>query len=544
MSDVKPIVREDMLAQLREDVLWDVVVIGGGATGTGIAVDAASRGLKVVLLEAQDFSAGTSSRSTKLIHGGVRYMKNPRDWGLVREALKERRLLIQNAPHLVHSKPFILPCYKKWEREFYTVGLGIYAAMTYGGYGIGRTSSLSREETMSRLPGVKAEGLMGGVQFYDGQFDDARLAVALMRTAHDQGALTLNYMPVTGIEYRGGWIQSVTATDKETGEEFRIRTKMVFNAAGAWVDPIRRMVDPEASTLVQVSRGSHILLDKSFMPGETGMLIPKTRDGRVLFAIPWHEMLLVGTTDVEQREADFDPKVSDEEIDFMIETASGYLDKPITRADVKATFAGLRPLFNPQATGSAGGTAKVSREHAVLPEFGNMITVTGGKWTAYRKMAEHAMTEATLRHLVAPRLCVTKTLPILNDETWDPAALEVEAERSDAADDKVVAYALYCREFEAARTAEDVLFRRLRLGQMNEARTNELLPKVRAAFAGEAEVEKEVAAVVAAAEAQESVLETAPVEAKAHEVVEAPEKVEAAEVVEAVEAEKGGKSEK
>lgn len=528
MSDVKPIVREDMLAQLREDVLWDVVVIGGGATGTGIAVDAASRGLKVVLLEAQDFSAGTSSRSTKLIHGGVRYMKNPRDWGLVREALKERRLLIQNAPHLVHSKPFILPCYKKWEREFYTVGLGIYAAMTYGGYGIGRTSSLSREETMSRLPGVKAEGLMGGVQFYDGQFDDARLAVALMRTAHDQGALTLNYMPVTGIEYRGGWIQSVTATDKETGEEFRIRTKMVFNAAGAWVDPIRRMIDPEASTLVQVSRGSHILLDKSFMPGETGMLIPKTRDGRVLFAIPWHDMLLVGTTDVEQREADFDPKVSDEEIDFMIETASGYLDKPITRADVKATFAGLRPLFNPQATGSAGGTAKVSREHAVLPEFGNMITVTGGKWTAYRKMAEHAMTEATLRHLVAPRLCVTKTLPILNDETWDPAALEVEAERSDAADDKVVAYALYCREFEAARTAEDVLFRRLRLGQMNEARTNELLPKVRAAFADEAEVEQEVAAAVEASEAA--------VGAKADEGVEIAETLEKAEKVEAAEA--------
>lgn len=528
MSDVKPIVREDMLAQLREDVLWDVVVIGGGATGTGIAVDAASRGLKVVLLEAQDFSAGTSSRSTKLIHGGVRYMKNPRDWGLVREALKERRLLIQNAPHLVHSKPFILPCYKKWEREFYTVGLGIYAAMTYGGYGIGRTSSLSREETMSRLPGVKAEGLMGGVQFYDGQFDDARLAVALMRTAHDQGALTLNYMPVTGIEYRGGWIQSVTATDKETGEEFRIRTKMVFNAAGAWVDPIRRMIDPEASTLVQVSRGSHILLDKSFMPGETGMLIPKTRDGRVLFAIPWHDMLLVGTTDVEQREADFDPKVSDEEIDFMIETASGYLDKPITRADVKATFAGLRPLFNPQATGSAGGTAKVSREHAVLPEFGNMITVTGGKWTAYRKMAEHAMTEATLRHLVAPRLCVTKTLPILNDETWDPAALEVEAERSDAADDKVVAYALYCREFEAARMAEDVLFRRLRLGQMNEARTNELLPKVRAAFAGEAEVEQEVAAAVEASEAA--------VGAKADEGVEIAETLEKAEKVEAAEA--------
>ena len=352
MSEVKPLVREALLEELRQDPLWDVVVIGGGATGVGIAVDAASRGLKTVLLEAQDFAAGTSSRSTKLIHGGVRYMKNPRDWGLVREALKERRILIKNAPHLVHAKPFILPTYKKWEREYFTVGLGIYSAMTYGGYGIGRTSSLSREETLSRLPGVKAEGLMGGVQFYDGQFDDARLTVALMRTAYNLGATPLNYMPVVGIERKGGWIQSVTAQDKETGEEFRIRTKMVFNAAGAWVDPIRRMVDPDASTLVRVSRGSHILLDKSFMPGDTGMLIPKTRDGRVLFAIPWHEMLLVGTTDVEQREAEFDPKVSEEEVNFMIETASGYLEKPITRADVKATFAGLRPLFNPHSGAS------------------------------------------------------------------------------------------------------------------------------------------------------------------------------------------------
>ena len=485
MSEVKPLVREALLEELRQDPLWDVVVIGGGATGVGIAVDAASRGLKTVLLEAQDFAAGTSSRSTKLIHGGVRYMKNPRDWGLVREALKERRILIKNAPHLVHAKPFILPTYKKWEREYFTVGLGIYSAMTYGGYGIGRTSSLSREETLSRLPGVKAEGLMGGVQFYDGQFDDARLTVALMRTAYSLGATPLNYMPVIGIERKGGWIQSVTAQDKETGEEFRIRTKMVFNAAGAWVDPIRRMVDPDASTLVRVSRGSHILLDKSFMPGDTGMLIPKTRDGRVLFAIPWHEMLLVGTTDVEQREAEFDPKVSEEEVNFMIETASGYLEKPITRADVKATFAGLRPLFNPQATGSAGSTAKVSREHAVIPEYGNMITVTGGKWTAYRKMAEHAMLEATQRHLIPARLCVTKDLPIFADQVWDQAALEVAAEKSEEADAKVVEYARYSREYEGARTAEDVLFRRLRLGEMNEARTAALMPKVAAVFASE-----------------------------------------------------------
>ena len=502
MSEVKPLVREALLEELRQDPLWDVVVIGGGATGVGIAVDAASRGLKTVLLEAQDFAAGTSSRSTKLIHGGVRYMKNPRDWGLVREALKERRILIKNAPHLVHAKPFILPTYKKWEREYFTVGLGIYSAMTYGGYGIGRTSSLSREETLSRLPGVKAEGLMGGVQFYDGQFDDARLTVTLMRTAYNLGATPLNYMPVIGIERKGGWIQSVTARDKETGEEFRIRTKMVFNAAGAWVDPIRRMVDPDASTLVRVSRGSHILLDKSFMPGDTGMLIPKTRDGRVLFAIPWHEMLLVGTTDVEQREADFDPKVSEEEVNFMIETASGYLEKPITRADVKATFAGLRPLFNPQATGSAGYTDTVSREHAVIPEYGNMITVTGGKWTAYRKMAEHAMLEATQRHLIPARLCVTKDLPIFADQVWDQAALEVAAEKSEEADAKVVEYARYSREYEGARTAEDVLFRRLRLGQMNAERTEALLPKVRAVFEEASEP----------AEQTEETVEAAPVE--------------------------------
>lgn len=516
MAEVKSTNREELLKQLREDTVWDVVVIGGGATGAGIALDAASRGLKTVLLEAQDFASGTSSRSTKLIHGGVRYMQNPRDWGLVREALKERRILIKNAPHLVHSKPFILPCYKKGEREFYTVGLGIYSAMTYGGYNIGRTSSLSREDTLMRLPGVKPEGLMGGVQFFDGQFDDARLDVALVRTAFEHGALPLNYMPVTAICREGGMIRSVTAQDKETGEEFVIRTKMVFNAAGAWVDPIRRMVDPEASTLVRVSRGSHILLDKSFMPGDTGMLIPKTRDGRVLFAIPWHGMLLVGTTDVEQKDAEFDPQVSEEEINFMIETASGYLEKPITRADVKATFAGLRPLFNPQATGSAGSTAKVSREHAVIPEFGNMITVTGGKWTAYRKMAEHAMLVATLRHLIPPRLCVTKDLPIFRDPNWDHASLEVEAEGSEAADDKVVQFALYARDNEFARTPEDVLFRRLRLGQMNTARTEALLPKIAEAFG------LPVPEVVAEPEAEVVPVETCEAQPCDAEVCEAP----------------------
>ena len=478
---LKPLSRAEALARVKADPLWDVVVVGGGATGAGIAVDAASRGLSTLLLDAQDFSAGTSSRSTKLIHGGVRYMKNPRDWGLVTEALHERKVLINNAPHLVHPETFVLPCFKKWEREIYTVGLALYDMMA-GKASLGRTKSLKADAAAARLPGVRTEGLMGGVEFFDGQFDDARLNIALIRTANQHGAACLNYMPVTAIERTGGWIQSLTAADKETGESYRIRTRMIFNCTGVWTDSIRRMVDPDAPSIVRCSRGSHILLDRSFLPGDSGMLIPKTRDGRVLFCIPWHGMTIVGTTDVEQREPDWNPQATEDEISFLLEAAAGYLAKPVSRADVKASFAGLRPLLRAPEGGS---TAKASREHAVIPEFGNMITVAGGKWTSYRLMAQDALLEATLMHLVPARLCVTKTLPIVNDETFDAEAIEKAAAEGPMADAEVVAYALYERDNEGARTAEDVLYRRLRLGQMNEGRTEKLMPIVAAAMAGE-----------------------------------------------------------
>ena len=478
---LKPLSRAEALARVMADPLWDVVVVGGGATGAGIAVDAASRGLSTLLLDAQDFSAGTSSRSTKLIHGGVRYMKNPRDWGLVTEALHERKVLINNAPHLVHPETFVLPCFKKWEREIYTVGLALYDMMA-GKASLGRTKSLKADAAAARLPGVRTEGLMGGVEFFDGQFDDARLNIALIRTANQHGAACLNYMPVTAIERTGGWIQSLTAADKETGESYRIRTRMIFNCTGVWTDSIRRMVDPDAPSIVRCSRGSHILLDRSFLPGDSGMLIPKTRDGRVLFCIPWHGMTIVGTTDVEQREPDWNPQATEDEISFLLETAAGYLAKPVSRADVKASFAGLRPLLRAPEGGS---TAKASREHAVIPEFGNMITVAGGKWTSYRLMAHDALLEATLMHLVPARLCVTKTLPIVNDETFDAEAIEKAAAEGPMADAEVVAYALYERDNEGARTAEDVLYRRLRLGQMNAERTEKLMPIVAAAMAGE-----------------------------------------------------------
>ncbi len=484
-AEVKPTVkglnRTEALASIMQDPVWDVVVVGGGATGAGVALDAASRGLKTLLLEAQDFSAGTSSRSTKLIHGGVRYLKNPRDWGLVHDALVERKRLIDNCPQLVHAEPFVLPCFKKWEREIYMAGLGFYGAMA-GKDQIGRTRMLKPEEAEKVLPGVKTEGLLGGVEFFDAQFDDARLNIALIRTAATHGAVCLNYMPVVGLERIGGLIQSVTVEDKHTGESHRIRTKMVFNCAGVWADQIRRLADPQAAQLLRFSRGTHVVVDRSFLPGDAGMLIPKTRDGRVLFAIPWHNAVLLGTTDVEVREAEFDPQPSEDEIAFILETASGYLAKPLYRSDVLAAFAGLRPLLRVPAGQSS--TAQASRSHSVISEFGNMITIAGGKWTSYRRMAEDAMLEATLRHLIEPRLCITKDLPILVDETFNPEVIEEAACQGPENDAKVIEYALYARDFEGACTAEDILWRRLRVGVLNAARAQELLPKVAAALEG------------------------------------------------------------
>lgn len=466
--------------RLSEDKVWDVVVIGGGATGSGIAVDAAARGFTTLLLDAQDFSEGTSSRSTKLIHGGVRYMKNPRDWKLVREAMIERKLLLGNAPHLVHPEPFILPCYENFEREYYMAGLCLYSAMASGGYQIGKTEYLSAAETIRRLPGVKPQGLKGGVQFWDAQFDDSRLNIALVKTAEARGALALNYAPVIGFgRGKSGEIQTVRVQDKLSGNEYEVKTRMVFNAAGVWTDEIRRMVNPEARALIRASRGSHIIASLERFGGKTGMFIPKTEDGRVLFCIPWHGVLEIGTTDVEEKDITFHPEATEAEIEFMLETARGYLDYPIERKDVLASFSGLRPLFNPSAGGS---TAAVSREHSVIPEFKNMVTVTGGKWTAYRAMAEHAMSVAVDQGLIYKRPCPTKYMSIYRDEVFDAEAIEEAAFRGELEEEKLLAFARHCRDNAFAVYPEDVLYRRLRIGQMSAKRTEELLPKIKPVF--------------------------------------------------------------
>lgn len=481
MSNSPVLDRAKMFDRLRRGEPFDVIVIGGGATGLGVAVDAASRGLKTLVVDAQDFAAGTSSRSTKLIHGGLRYMKSPRDWGLVKEALAERRLLLKNAPTLVRAQPFVLPCYSWRELAFYTAGVALYSAFASTGFGIGHMAVSLRNGALCALSGIKRKGLKGAVKFFDAQFDDARTAIALMQTAVRAGATALNYMAVSGLDVEDGRIAAVHLKDAETGEAFTAAAPCIFNCAGPWVDNIRHMADAEAGNLVRISRGSHIVVEKHFMPSESAMVIPKTKDGRLLFVIPWKDNLEIGTTDLEQGQAPFDPEITDDEIDFMIETANGYLEEKIARSDVKGVFSGLRPLFKGQVVSGGPASAKLSREHAVVPEFGNLITVTGGKWTSYRAMAEHALAVAFRMKLIPRGGCMTRSLPLYVDSAVDVEALEHRADVAREVQEvaaEVETYAAYAVRHTGARTAKDVLYRRLRLGQMNKARTQELMPFV------------------------------------------------------------------
>ena len=281
--------REAMVNAVRErfeaQIPWDIAVIGGGATGVGVAVDAAARGLSVVLVEAHDFGKGTSSRSTKLVHGGVRYLEQG-NIPLVMSALKERGLMRQNAPHLVHDLAFVVPNYSWWEAPFYGIGLKLYDLLA-GKYGFGPSKLLSKEETLERLPALSAEGLIGGVVYFDGQFDDSRLLVHLAMTAADHGATLMNYCPAIGLmRDPDGYVNGVLARDAETGEELALPARIVVNATGVFTDSIRRMAEPEAEPIMVTSQGIHLVFDRSFLRGDTALMVPKTSDGRVLFVIP------------------------------------------------------------------------------------------------------------------------------------------------------------------------------------------------------------------------------------------------------------------
>lgn len=409
--------RKDMLERVRDrPEPWDFVVVGGGATGAGVAVDAAARGYDVLLLEARDFGQGTSSRSTKLVHGGVRYLRQG-NIPLVMDALRERGILRRNAPHLVHDLAFVVPNYDWWEAPFYGIGLKVYDALA-GKYGFGTSRLLSREETLERLPTIERDGLRGGVVYHDGQFDDARLLVHLMWTAWEQGAAVVNHAPVTGLlKDAGGFVSGVRARDEESGEVLEIPARGVINATGVFTDHVRRMDDPSASGMISPSQGVHLVLDRRFHPGDAAIMVPHTDDGRVLFAVPWHDRVLVGTTDTPVPEPVAEPRPFEDEVDFLLRHAARYLTRDPGPRDVLCAFAGLRPLVGP---GDAGDTAALSRDHTLQVSSSGLVTVTGGKWTTYRKMAEDTVDHAAPVAGLDPRSCPTRNLPI-HGHHQDPA---------------------------------------------------------------------------------------------------------------------------
>ena len=400
--------RDEMIARLQDSSeVWDMIIIGGGATGLGTAVEAASRGYRPLLLEQSDFAKGTSSRSTKLVHGGVRYLQQG-NVSLVLEALRERGRLRQNAPHLVHDLPFVVPNYDWWEGPFYGIGLKLYD-MLAGKQGFGASRHLSREETLQHIPTVESEGLNGGVIYYDGQFDDARLAINLAQTAVEQGAVLLNYVRVAGLLKSDGEVSGVLARNKETGQEHELSSRVVINATGVFSDSIRRMDDAEAASMIRPSQGVHVVLDASFLPGDSAIMVPRTDDGRVLFAVPWHGCVVVGTTDTPVDEPALEPRPLAEELEFLLTHARRYLINDPGPSDVLSTFAGLRPLVS---SGDGQRTEALSRDHTLHIAPSGLVTITGGKWTTYRKMAEDTVDQAAVLARLEARPSVTKELHV------------------------------------------------------------------------------------------------------------------------------------
>jgi glycerol-3-phosphate dehydrogenase len=391
------------------DKSWDVLVIGGGATGLGAGLDSATRGYSTLLFEKSDFSKGTSSRSTKLVHGGVRYLAQG-DISLVLEALHERGLLRQNAPHLVKNQSFIIPNYDWWDGPFYTIGMKVYDMMA-GKLGLGPSEHISKEETLKSIPNLSEEGLSGGVIYFDGQFDDSRLAINLAQTMTENNGLPFNYFEVTNLlKSENGIINGVEAIDHLNGKKYQIKSKVVVNATGVFADEIMQMDKPGSKKMIRPSQGIHIILDKSFLQGDSAIMIPKTSDGRVLFAVPWHGKVVVGTTDTPIDNASLEPRALEEEIEFILSTAAQYLKKEPTRKDVLSIFAGLRPLAAPDAENHE--TKEISRSHKVMVSLSGLVTIVGGKWTTYRKMGEDTIDKASMIAGLEERKCVTKNMPV------------------------------------------------------------------------------------------------------------------------------------
>ena len=483
--------RAKNLDQLEKEQQWDVAIIGGGASGLGIALDSASRGHKTILLEKNDFAKGTSSRSTKLVHGGVRYLQNG-DISLVIEALRERGIMRKNAPHLVRDLSFVIPSYDWWSSPFYGIGLKVYDMMA-GKLGLGPSTILNREETLKYLPNVKKDGLRGGVIYHDGQFDDARMAVSLALTADQEGATLLNYVEVTGLEKEKDMLTGIQITDCIDGSKKTIKAKVVVNATGVFSDQIIRMDQPEAKPMIRPSQGVHLVIDKSFLQGDHAIMVPHTTDGRVLFAVPWNGQVVVGTTDTPIDDALEEPIPMEEEIDFILENASAYMTKKPHRKDVKSVFVGLRPLA--ATNNNKESTKEVSRHHKIIVSTSGLVSVLGGKWTTYRKMAEDAVNTIQMVGGFQDRKCTTETLPILGNDFnvdftnpyhfYGTEAPKIKALNPKKANQSLSEklfisenQVLWAVQEEMAMTLEDVLARRTRCLFLDAYETEKIAPEV------------------------------------------------------------------
>lgn len=491
--------REQLITLLAQPIAYDIAVIGGGATGLGVALDAALRGFKVVLIESHDFAKGTSSRATKLVHGGVRYLAQG-NISLVREALHERTTLLHNAPHIAQPLPFVMPSYKLWETPFYGVGLKMYDALA-GKAGLGATEFLNAKQTLACLPTLQKTGLKGGVKYWDGQFDDARLALALARSAAKEGALLVNYCRATKLIHENGKLVGLSCQDQETGKTYTIASACVINATGVWVDELRQQ-DGDAvqayqlksqlkkkhkptAAIVAPSQGVHVVVDREFLPANHALMVPKTADGRVLFAVPWLGKTILGTTDTPRRDLSREPEPFKEELEFILNESANYLSKAPTRADVKSIWVGLRPLVKPPED-EGSNTKKLSREHTVLVSSSGLVTVTGGKWTTYRAMAEDVLEQCFESKLLKTRAAgATVNFPLVgaqhaNKKHSNPHSIgdaqglhsygdEAAFVESLPGSDHVLSSGLteamvrFAARHEYARTVEDVLARRSRM---------------------------------------------------------------------------------
>jgi glycerol-3-phosphate dehydrogenase len=538
----QPTRRADLLARLAEPRTYDLAIVGGGATGLGVALDAAARGFSVVLLESHDFAKGTSSRATKLVHGGVRYLAQG-NVALVREALHERTTLLRNAPHLAQPLPFIMPSYKWWETPFYGAGLKLYDALA-GKAGLGKTEFLSRQQTLQNLPTAQPEGLQGGVKYWDGQFNDARLALALARTAALHGALLVNYCKAVDLLFEGGKVAGLACEDTETGNRYTVKSACVINATGVWVDELR-LKDGEANPqdgrrptkpMVAPSQGVHLVVEREFLQANVGLMVPKTADGRVLFAVPWLGKVILGTTDTPREDLPREPTPFKEEIAFILGESARYLRRAPQLTDVRSVWVGLRPLVKP-LDDDGDNTKGLSREHTVLVSRSNLVTVTGGKWTTYRAMAEDVLEKCFKKGLLndatpgARRRQAaggTSQLRLVGagavDAAW-PSICEAPGLHSYGADQEHVqhlpgagvvlsarasglassesgpgeaglteAMVRFAARYEFARTAEDVLARRARLLFLDAALAARLAPQVGSILREETGVDPQVAA--------------------------------------------------